>query len=266
MSNNPSKAKHKLFGHDESSTSTTVPKKSKFEKPTFSSTNSASKGKKKLVKGTGKNVKQVNNNNAVSRLNLPEIAEVPLQTKQPRSKKLSIATKLVPIIQTRRMKQKAKDNVEQTTQNVDQTFQIVEDDLQAEINRFNSIDTLSSKEISDGDKTANDVVDHDGVELSVNGSDDEFAAEEGATETDAAEPGELQSSGEESSPVRRVPSKVVKVSRAKPTNNTSLAGGAHKNMQSLIICGMILISRIFFVKWSMTLSQRKNQTIVSMKH
>ena len=123
MSNNPSKAKHKLFGHDEALTSTTVPKKSKFEKPTFSSTNSASK---------------------------------------------------------------------------------------------------------DGDKTANDVVDHDGVELSVNGSDDEFAAEEGATETDAAEPGELQSSGEESSPVRRVPSKVVKVSRAKPTNNTSLAGGAHK--------------------------------------
>ena len=112
---------------------------------------------------------------------------------------------IVPIIQTRRMKALG---INKSGTN--------------EISKLNKIDTLSSNEITDGDVATdgNGVVDHEGIEVTIPGSDidDEFPDDNG-------EPGELPNTSsdeeefsQETSPDRlchrvRVPSKVVKVNR-----------------------------------------------------
>ena len=68
-----------------------------------------------------------------------------------------------------------------------------------ELSKFNSIDTLSSNEIIAGGDLHDSEVDHDGVELSVNGSEDEFdeeAVNQGGS-VDDTEPGEISSGDEE---------------------------------------------------------------------
>ena len=106
---------------------------------------------------------------------------------------------------------------------------------------MNRIDTLTSREFADGEEFLNEIagaanieadgIDHDGVELSMNGSDDEAfpEAEDNTEHTEQSEPGEVESSDEEEGDstsnrvVQRhshVWSKVVKVNHDR-NNNTN---------------------------------------------
>ena len=138
--------------------------------------------------------------------------------------------KVVPIIQTRGMKAKAakiNNNIVEMPRKVVVT--------QKEVNQLDSIDKLTSNEIVDGDPIVEDEVCHDGVELSINGSDidEDFPEDQPNASTvgtttntaggsdqevsegkqDLQEPGEISSSEDEYEPeCGRVRSKVVKLS------------------------------------------------------
>ena len=125
----------------------------------------------------------------------------------------STSSKVIPIIQTRRMKlhvaeSAAKDNSD-----------LAEFNTQKELQELNRIDKLSSFEISGGDRVFDedspDEAEADGVELSVNGSDDEFQEESNL------EPGKV--SDEEQPQISRpqVASKVVKVPKANRSSKQS---------------------------------------------
>ena len=57
-------------------------------------------------------------------------------------------------------------------------------------------------------------IDHDDVELSIHGSDEEFAVEKEKGANDGTEPGELLSSDDEGPPLVQVQSKVTKVTQS----------------------------------------------------
>ena len=100
--------------------------------------------------------------------------------------------KVIPIIQTRGMKAKIADRADQINK-------------QQELEYFNGIDTMTSVEIVGGENTDNlSNIDHDGVELSVQGSDIEDFP-------DKAEPGEVSEDEEEVVCRPKIASKVVKV-------------------------------------------------------
>ena len=123
-----------------------------------------------------KSVKKGDNNNAVpcDRSSLVQMNKL-------------MSTKVVPIIQTRGMKAKAINGL---------MVEIMQDGQSSELEKLNEIDAMTQNEIVDGEAVLNEI-DHDGVELSVQGSDNEFAAEEGEIEnasTAVTEPGEITSS------------------------------------------------------------------------
>ena len=123
-----------------------------------------------------------------------------------RSKSVKTKMKITLIIKTRGMKAK---------------IALQSGNFSKEINKLNNIDLLTPLEIIAGNQVAedDDQVLHDGVELSVQTSDDEFACEEtkgSGSDGIATEPGELQSDEEVSnSPPKRVASKVVKLTPKK---------------------------------------------------
>ena len=157
------------------------------------------KSQKSLPIGKPRMIPELNiNENRSKRLNHQEISNIPKDKKVERN-----VTKVIPIIQTHGMKAKNAKNAL---------------DTQKEILNLNRIDHLSSVEFVDGENALNDdtVVDHDGVELSIDGSDlDEQFPEN--------EPGEIPSSDSEDEtetvstpqvqPKKRVKSKVIKVNK-----------------------------------------------------
>ena len=152
-----------------------------------------------------------------------------------RSKKTEVVKKLVPIIDTRGMKAKANSSHvgKKQNQQVEKNNAIKVSDRERE--NLNKIDTLTSNEILDGNEAAEEgserdmqpqEANHDGIEISIHGSDDEFTEED--TALDGTEPGELSSSDDESDQrfdqgkygkTNRVASKVVKVNQRADNNN-----------------------------------------------
>ena len=155
----------------------------------------------------------------------------------------SIQSKLKPIIQTRAMKTKSEDqslppelnkkkSIKRTKRKAtvkQRTYAGAQKVTQQDFDLLNSIDTLSAIELADGDHALesddNDggAVNHDGVELSVNGSDEDEFPE--ADEADNLEPGEVSSSDDDENaevvPTRQRPkvaSKVVKVNSVTARN------------------------------------------------
>ena len=169
---NGKNVKRKLFNDSEACSS----KKTKTVVEYSASKNgkeTTSKGKKLNTKNVVKLVSKIlpkkrnlkgNNNNAV-----PSNC----QDRSSLGKNDKYTGKVNPIIQTRGMKAKAlltnKNNENELVRQQESV------NLSEELDKLNSIDELSSCEIADGGLNE---VDHDGVELSVNGSDDEFTAEE----------------------------------------------------------------------------------------
>ena len=98
------------------------------------------------------------------------------------------------------------------------------------------IDSHSMNEIVDGN-VAGGAVEHDGVELSINGSDiDEFSDEEGfdeAANMEGEEPGEIVSSGDEAE--ASVSASIPVVVRQKITQKTSAARGNHGKHDNRVV-------------------------------
>ena len=205
---------------------------SSSSKVTKSAHNNHQKGKvvqiptiinKKLV--TAKNLASKNNNATIAVKHGPQGKT----RSKPIGKKISVqhnladkikcgVNKIIPIIQPRAMKAKSVTMSKQ------------------EFDELNKLDSLSSVEMADGDE---DNIDHDGVELSVNGSDIEDFPEGASTENDnqdnqecepdgqtdheeetdtnilGFEPGEIESSDEEETQYssRVIASKATKVDK-----------------------------------------------------
>ena len=104
--------------------------------------------------------------------------EVNVNNKEGANKTLSVGTKVVPIIKTRGMKRKEKDQINK----------------QNERQILNEIDTMKPFEIAGGD-TDNEI-DHDGIELSVNGSDIEDFPEDSQWGDNTTLPGNVSEPGE----------------------------------------------------------------------
>ena len=131
---------------------------------------------------------------------------------------------ITPIIQTRGMKARAAQKGENDDKVINKNVL-----TRADITHFDKIDTLTSREIADGE----DKVYHDGIKLSIQGSDidEDFPVpdnnanthdvsdneEEGKdTNCDSTEPGEICSSEEDLPPDnnnKKVASKVIKVNK-----------------------------------------------------
>ena len=133
------------------------------------------------------------NNNAVP-CKIAKIAEKSLNSKNNKShvesKNKSKAPKIIPIIQTRSMKKRCNGK-QQSIHRIDQE----------ELNTLNEIDKLTSHEIADGEQhSSGQVLNDDGVDLSVEGSDidEDLSDSKGNTGTvDDFEPGQVSSSDEE---------------------------------------------------------------------
>ena len=155
--------------------------------------------------------KSVHKNNLKIKLN----TKVSQQTKD-RNNNATVGSKLkkriivTPIIQTRGMKKKAA-----------KLNQKVTSEISDELNQLNKIDKLTHDEILGGETMfeEEDSIAHDGVEISINGLDDETDFLEVA---DAAEPGELISSDEDVNFNSSVASKVVKVAAKKHTSDIQI--------------------------------------------
>ena len=138
-----------------------------------------------------------------------------------KEKQISTKPALIPIIQTRSMKAKSFSKDKKGDKREKLSVK-----LSDKLERLNNIDILSPIEIADGEKalvsgSETESVCNDGVEISINGSDDEDEFPE------VTEPGEILSSEDEScdnpqsQKSTQVASKVVKVNR----QNTTASGG-----------------------------------------
>ena len=150
----------------------------------------------------------------VSNLNKESRSTAPNKTKQ----------KITPIIQTRDMKIKAKLMAPKIKSK--------------EIEKINEFDAKTTVKISAAESFLDDTtigeedLDHDGVEISINGSDDEFADNSNAqSEKECSEDGQLstdESGGEEQHVERgRVASKVVKVNKTLDGENSRMEKFKH---------------------------------------
>ena len=114
---------------------------------------------KKVVGKNNNNIVVTQNIKNIDMVNSKQKAEINRKNERSRSK-------IVPIIQTRKMKQRSKEQSE----------------LQKEIKFLSKIDNLSSSEIKAGNE-----IDHDGVEISINGSDIEDFPEEQQQQTSSCQ-------------------------------------------------------------------------------
>ena len=196
---------------------------------------------KRKVKLTFENKERGDNNNAMpSKLKI-QVKAKPKTLNRSSSSGKTKTPPVIPIIQTRKMKANALKN----------SFQSAPLISQNEIDKIVSIDKLASSEIADGDRVLNDSdnIFHDGVEITILGSDiedDEFPetiqqnAENSSPHTtedssshmsdSRCEPGELSSSDEgedtmthQSPPRPKVASKIVNVNKG----NTRMDKFAH---------------------------------------
>ena len=154
------------------------------------STNIRSKLKSKRLE------KEDNNNNAVPFIDSKQNNLKNCSRSRPLNRKRKVSQiKLVPIIQTRGMKQKLKQV----------------QDFDEQLKNLNAIDKHTSDEILGGED-----VEHDGIELSIHGSDEEFTEDFDGNQEKATND-ELDysdySDEEDSQPQHTVSSKVVKVSK-----------------------------------------------------
>ena len=119
----------------------------------------------------------------------------------------TVNKKVTPIIQTRGMKAK-QQGVKQLTAGASM---VARDDLE----KLNEIDSLSAAEFAGGADAEEEEICHDGVELSIQGSDIEDSPDKGLSES-----GEISDSDDEEQPVGGVRSKVAKVSKVKEGTGT----------------------------------------------
>ena len=150
----------------EAGSSKAILKKQKSDKIIKNGGNSSSKAKKKVTSSQGKLPKlngkhflgdvQAKNNNATI---LPSCKTRSIVNKMNKVAKI-VKKKVTPIIQTRGMKAKAKIAGSKN-------IKLNATDLARETVKFNQIDSFTADEFQAGDNE----ISHDGVELSVNGSD-----------------------------------------------------------------------------------------------
>ena len=188
------------------------------------------KEQRQKVVGSSRTIKRGNNNNTIPSSKIESVKNKMLQKEHDvaKTKTAKTKTKVTSIIQTRGMKTKAA--------------RLTREQIESELKKLSQIDSLTSCELADGEQGLNDEdsdVNHDGVELSVNGSDFEDDIEDprtsgtseppaqghidSTTESDVEEmnngiePGELSSSEDEVDvrPKKSVASKVVRAEKEK---------------------------------------------------